>query len=70
VAGAVFPEAARGEPDDVGGYRDLDDGVAGAAVLPAGLPPGTPARACSQVAGASCCIRCRWLGIQVPSRRA
>ena len=30
------PEAACGEPDDVGVYRDLDDGVAGAVVWPAG----------------------------------
>ena len=33
--GAVLPEAARGEPDDVGVYRDLDDGVGGAVVCPA-----------------------------------
>ena len=36
VAGAVLPEAVRGEPDDVGVDRDLDDGVAGAVVWPAG----------------------------------
>jgi hypothetical protein len=36
VAGAVLPEAACGEPDDVGVYRDLDGGVAGPAVWPAG----------------------------------
>ena len=35
-----------------------------------GLPLSTAARACSQVAGASCCRRCRWPGIQVPPRRA
>src|SRR5206468_9324777 len=35
--GAVLLEAARGEPDDVGVDRDLDDGVAGAGVWPAGL---------------------------------
>src|SRR5262249_1428234 len=34
--GAVRPEAACGEPDDVGVDRDLDGGVAGAVVLPAG----------------------------------
>ena len=28
MAGAVCPEAACGEPDDVGVYRDLNDGVA------------------------------------------
>src|SRR5262249_61825587 len=33
--GAVRPEAACGEPDDVGVDRDLDGGVAGAVVLPA-----------------------------------
>ena len=33
--GAVFPEAARGEPDDIGVYGDLDGGVAGAVVWPA-----------------------------------
>jgi len=32
----VLPEAACGEPDDVGVYRDLNDGVTGAFVLPAG----------------------------------
>ena len=36
VAGAVLPEAARGEPHDVGVYRDLDSGMAVAVVLPAG----------------------------------
>ena len=36
VAGAVRPEAARGEPDDVGVERDLDGGVAGGVVWPAG----------------------------------
>lgn len=36
MAGAVLPEAARGEPYDIGVYRDLDDGVAGAVVLPTG----------------------------------
>src|SRR6185437_9076306 len=35
VAGAVLPEDACGEPDDVGVYRDLDDGVGGAVVCPA-----------------------------------
>ena len=35
MAGAVLPEDARGEPDDVGVYRDLDDGVGGAVVCPA-----------------------------------
>jgi hypothetical protein len=35
VAGAARPEAACGEPDDVGVDRDLDDGAAGAVVLPA-----------------------------------
>jgi hypothetical protein len=39
LAGAVRPEAACGEPDDVGVYRDLDDGVARAVVLPARVPP-------------------------------
>jgi hypothetical protein len=34
--GAVFPEAACGEPDDVGVYGDLDDGLAGVVVWPAG----------------------------------
>jgi hypothetical protein len=34
--GAVFPEAAGGEPDDIGVYGDLDDGLAGAVVWPAG----------------------------------
>ena len=34
--GAVLPEAARGEPDDVGVYRDLDGGAGGAVVWPAG----------------------------------
>jgi hypothetical protein len=32
----VRPEAAGGEPDDVGVYRDLDGSVAGAVVCPAG----------------------------------
>ena len=36
MAGAVLPEAAGGEPDDVGVYGDLDDGVAGAVVWPPG----------------------------------
>jgi len=36
VAGALCPEAACGEPDDAGVYRDLDDGPAGAVVLLAG----------------------------------
>jgi hypothetical protein len=36
VAGAVRPEAACGEPDDVGVYGDLDDGLAGVVVLAAG----------------------------------
>jgi hypothetical protein len=36
VAGAVRMQAACGEPDDVGVYRDLDDGVAGAVVWLAG----------------------------------
>ena len=36
VAGAVRPEAARGEPDDVGVDRDLDSGMGGAVVFPAG----------------------------------
>ena len=36
MAGAVLPEDACGEPDDVGVYRDLDDGVGGAVVCPAG----------------------------------
>ena len=36
VAGAVLAEAARGEPDDVGVYRDFNDGVAGAVICPAG----------------------------------
>jgi hypothetical protein len=31
----VLPEDAGGEPGDVGIYRDLDDGVAGALVLSA-----------------------------------
>jgi hypothetical protein len=34
--GAVLPEAARGEPHDVGVYRDLDGGAGGAVVWPAG----------------------------------
>src|SRR6185437_15889301 len=44
--GAVLPEAARGEPHDVGVYRDLDGGAGGAVVWPAaehagqGLFPG------------------------------
>jgi hypothetical protein len=38
VAGVVRPEAARGEPDDVGVDRDLDDGVA--VVLPAAAGAG------------------------------
>ena len=36
MAGAVLPEASCGEPDDVGVYRDLGDGLAGAVVWPAG----------------------------------
>ena len=36
MAGAVRPEAACGEPNDVGVYSDLDDGLAGAVVLLAG----------------------------------
>jgi hypothetical protein len=36
VAGAGRPEAACGEPYDIGVDRDLDDGMAGAVVLPAG----------------------------------
>ena len=36
MAGTVRLQAACGEPDDVGVYRDLDDGLAGAVVLPAG----------------------------------
>jgi hypothetical protein len=36
VAGAVRPEAACGEPDDVGVYGDLHDWVARAVVWPAG----------------------------------
>ena len=36
VAGVVPLEAARGEPDDVGVDRDLDGGVTGAVVWPAG----------------------------------
>src|SRR5262245_58877504 len=35
VAGGMRPEAARGEPDDVGVDRDLDDGVAWAVAWPA-----------------------------------
>src|SRR5712691_2637871 len=35
VAGAVLPEAARGEPDDVRVDRDLNDGMAGPGVWPA-----------------------------------
>ena len=65
--GAVLPEAARGEPHDVGVYRDLDGGAGGAVVWPAAS---TLARACSQVPGASWRRRCRWPGIQVPPRRA
>jgi hypothetical protein len=44
--GAVLPEAARGEPHDIGVYRDLDGGAGGAVVWPAaehagqGLFPG------------------------------
>jgi hypothetical protein len=34
--GFLRPEAARGEPDDVGVDRDLDDGMAGPVVWPAG----------------------------------
>jgi hypothetical protein len=34
--GRVRPEAARREPDDIGVERDLDGGVAGGAVWPAG----------------------------------
>ena len=33
MAGAVLPQAACGEPDDVGVYGDLDDWVAAAVVL-------------------------------------
>ena len=36
VAGAAPPEAACGEPDDVGIDRDLDDGMARVVVLPPG----------------------------------
>ena len=36
MAGAVRPGAACGEPDDVGVYADLDDGLAGVVVLAAG----------------------------------
>jgi hypothetical protein len=48
---ALRPEVAGGEPDDVGVYRDLDEGVAWAVVWPAGadvehvcrgLMPGAP----------------------------
>src|SRR5690348_13840977 len=60
VAGAVCLEAACGEPDDVGVDRDLDDGVAGAVVLPARAGAETPARACCQVPGPSWRIRCCW----------
>ena len=35
MAGAVLPEAACGEPDDVGVDRDLNGGAGGAVVLPA-----------------------------------
>ena len=58
MAGAVLLEAARGEPDDVGVDRDLDDGVAGVAVLPPGsdgehlgqgLLPGAGRRIIAQV---------------------
>ena len=34
VAGAVRPEAVRGEPDDFRVDRDLNDGMAGPVVLP------------------------------------
>jgi hypothetical protein len=37
VAGVRRPEGVRGEPDDVGVYRDLDGRAAGAVVLPAGI---------------------------------
>ena len=37
MAGAVRPEATRGEPDDVGVYGDLDDGLAGIVVWSAGV---------------------------------
>ena len=43
VAGAAGPEAACGEPDDVGVDRDLDDGVAGLSSCRPGLTPSTPA---------------------------
>ena len=36
MAGAVLPEAACGEPDDVGADRDLSDWAAGAVVWPTG----------------------------------
>ena len=36
VAGAVRLQAACGEPDELGVYRDLDGGVAGVVVVPAG----------------------------------
>ena len=58
-----------GEPDHVEVVRDLDDGVAGAAVLPGGLTLSTWVRACCQVPGASWRIRHCWPGIQVPPRR-
>ena len=35
MAGAVLPEAACGEPDDLGVYRDLGDGAAWVVVLAA-----------------------------------
>lgn len=49
---------------------DLGDGLAGAVVWPAGAAAEYPGPGLFPGAGASCCRRCRWPGIQVPSRRA
>ena len=47
----MLPEAARGEPDDVGVDRDLDNGSLEPTSGRPALPLSTPARAWSQVAG-------------------
>jgi hypothetical protein len=49
VAGAVRPEAVRGEPDDFRVDRDLNDGMAGPVVLPPRTGLSAPARAWFQV---------------------
>ena len=63
-------QAARGEPDDIGVYGDLDDGVAGAVVWPAGPAAEHVGQGLFPGGGGELAQALPLAGIQVPSRRA